>query len=121
MEKNPFQHKPHPYEQSGSGELSYELFYSEMQKLKDSGNPYLKDVDLQQLTPYDVRTWMWFVAGSLGERVFAERKRSAEREITSQGAQVSGHARERFYAYLGDQMTNRIAAEQLSEMQKARK
>jgi hypothetical protein len=122
--ENPFKNKPHPYEQHGGGRMEYGMFSAEIDRLIAEGNPYFKDFtpeDVQQLTPWDVRTWMLFAGGRMTEREFGMRKRTMETELAEQGAKLEGNPRERFYAYLGDQVVNRIAAEQLDEMQKAKR
>lgn len=117
--ENPFKNRPHEYQRHGGGELEYDMFYREIDRLIAEGNPHFAGMtpeDEQQLTAWDVRTWMLVAGGRSSEREFAMRKRTMETELEQQSVRGADHPRRRLYAYLGDVITDRIAADQLKEM-----
>lgn len=125
MEKkptNPFAHKAHPYEQHGGGAIDRAWFSHDVAEFKKSdADPRWPSVNPDELTDYDIRTWMWWRAGNLEFRMFANRLRNLKQEHPLSPADAAKDSRYNFYAILGERFTEEIAKEQLADMEQAKK
>ena len=101
----------HEYERRGGGALDMPSFRQEIGGLKRTDtDPHLPDLDPDALTEYDARTWMLLKSGTLTASEFKQRSNAAVRNLTRDDS------RSLFYAYIGNELSNRLAEEQMAKM-----
>lgn len=116
--ENPFKGMPHPYQKEGGAELDMEWFKKDTAAWKEQDqDPHWRDINIDELDSYDARTWMLFRAGTLTPKDFEMRRAAMNREHPMADMKaMMGDSRHNFYAFLGNEVSEKLALEEIARM-----